>query len=62
MIGIDLGLLDPGAGAALVAAGLLSVLCFPLAALTVIRRGEQPPGRAADRPVLNPLDSPGGLT
>ena len=54
MIGIDLGLLDPGAGAALVAAGLLSVLCFPLAALTVIRRGEQLPSRAADLPVLNP--------
>jgi Kef-type K+ transport system membrane component KefB len=61
MIGIDLGLLDPGAGAALVAAGLLSVLCFPLAALTVIRRGERASGRTPDRPALTPLDSPGGL-
>jgi Kef-type K+ transport system membrane component KefB len=62
MIGIDLGLLDPGAGAALVAAGLLSVLCFPLAALTVIRRGEHAAGRTPDRPALTPLDSSGGLT
>ena len=62
MIGIDLGLLDAGTGAALVAAGLLSVLCFPLAALTVIRRGERSPGRAAARPALDPLDTPGGLT
>ena len=61
-IGIELGLLDSGPGAALVAAGLLSVLCFPLAALTVIRGGQRPAGRTADRSVLNPLDSPGGLT
>jgi hypothetical protein len=62
MIGIELGLLDPESGAALVAAGLLSVLCFPLAALTEIRGGQRPAGRTADRSVLNPLDSPGGLT
>lgn len=37
MIGIELGLLDPATGAGLVAAGLLSVLLFPLAALTVLR-------------------------
>lgn len=46
MIGIELGLLEPGAGAALVAAGLLSVLLFPLAALTVLRRGERSGDRA----------------
>jgi Kef-type K+ transport system membrane component KefB len=40
MIGIELGVLDPATSAALIAAGLLSVLIFPLAALTVIRRGE----------------------
>ncbi len=36
-IGIELGKLDPATGAALVAAGLLSVLLFPLAALTSLR-------------------------
>jgi Kef-type K+ transport system membrane component KefB len=40
MIGIELGLLDAASGAALIAAGLLSVLLFPLAALTVLRRRE----------------------
>jgi Kef-type K+ transport system membrane component KefB len=39
MIGIELGLLDEATGAALVAAGLLSVLVFPLLALTILRRG-----------------------
>jgi Kef-type K+ transport system membrane component KefB len=42
MIGIELGLLDQAEGAALIAAGLLSVLLFPLLALTVLRRDEQP--------------------
>ena len=37
MIGVELGLLDAATGAGLVAAGLLSVLIFPLAALTVLR-------------------------
>jgi Kef-type K+ transport system membrane component KefB len=40
MIGIELGLIDAATGAGLVAAGLLSVLLFPLAALTVLRAGE----------------------
>jgi Kef-type K+ transport system membrane component KefB len=40
MIGIELGLLDPATGAALIAAGLLSVLAFPLFALTMLRRGQ----------------------
>ena len=62
MIGIDLGRLDPGTGAALVAAGLLSVLCFPLGALTVIRRGERTSNRAPARHTLEQLDTPGGLT
>jgi Kef-type K+ transport system membrane component KefB len=39
MIGIELGLIDGATGAGLVAAGLLSVLIFPLAALTVLRAG-----------------------
>lgn len=40
MIGIELELLDEAGGAALVAAGLLSVLLFPLLALTLLRRGD----------------------
>jgi Kef-type K+ transport system membrane component KefB len=39
MIGIELRLIDAATGAGLVAAGLLSVLIFPLAALTVLRAG-----------------------
>jgi Kef-type K+ transport system membrane component KefB len=44
MIGIELGLLDAATAAALIAAGLLSVLLFPLAALTILRRQERVPG------------------
>jgi Kef-type K+ transport system membrane component KefB len=44
-IGMELGRLDQASGAALVAAGLLSVLLFPLAALTILR-GDT--GRRAD--------------
>jgi Kef-type K+ transport system membrane component KefB len=40
MIGTELGLLDGATAAALVAAGLVSVLVLPLAALTILRRGE----------------------
>jgi Kef-type K+ transport system membrane component KefB len=40
MIGIELELLDEATGAALIAAGLLSVLVFPLLALTLLRRAE----------------------
>src|ERR671922_226731 len=36
-IGVELGKLDQATGAALVAAGLLSVLFFPLASLTILR-------------------------
>jgi hypothetical protein len=36
-IGEELGKLDQATGAALVAAGLLSVLLFPMAALTLLR-------------------------
>ena len=45
MIGIELGTVDEATGAALVAAGLLSVLAFPLLALTLLRRGERSPAR-----------------
>ena len=36
--GLDLGLLRPATGAAMVAAGLLSVLLFPMGALVLLRR------------------------
>lgn len=48
-IGVDLGLIRQSTWAALVAAGLLSVLIFPLSALTLLRGGRQPD--AGDSPV-----------
>jgi Kef-type K+ transport system membrane component KefB len=42
-IGLDLGLTSTGAGAAFVAAGLLSVLLFPVSALSLLRRSERVP-------------------
>jgi Kef-type K+ transport system membrane component KefB len=42
MIGTDLGALDESTGAALIAAGLLSVLVFPMLALMLLRRAEAP--------------------
>jgi Kef-type K+ transport system membrane component KefB len=41
-IGMELGLLSRANGAALIAAGLLSVILFPLGALTLIRSGGAP--------------------
>jgi Kef-type K+ transport system membrane component KefB len=41
-IGMELGLLSKATGAAMVAAGLLSVLVFPAAALSVLGSGPQP--------------------
>lgn len=41
-IGLELGLLSEGSAAALIAAGLLSVLIFPLSALTLLRRAGKP--------------------
>ena len=40
-IGLELGVLDAATGAALVAAGLLSVLLFPLAALALLRSADR---------------------
>ncbi len=37
-IGADLGLIDQAESAALIAAGLLSVIVFPLAGVTMLRR------------------------
>src|SRR5215203_5918514 len=41
-IGIGLGILSPAIGAAMVVAGLLSVVLFPLGALTLLRDGGKP--------------------
>jgi hypothetical protein len=57
-IGRALGLMSAATAAALVAASLLSVLLFPLAALTLLRRaapsagGEQQAVPATERPAL----------
>jgi Kef-type K+ transport system membrane component KefB len=40
-IGLELGLLSEGSAAALIAAGLLSVVIFPLTALTLLRRADK---------------------
>ncbi|HET7481146.1 MAG TPA: cation:proton antiporter, partial [Rubrobacteraceae bacterium] len=50
-IGMELGILAPATGAALVVAGLLSVVLFPLGALTLLRAGKKPSA-----------DSQGGLS
>jgi Kef-type K+ transport system membrane component KefB len=41
-IGLDLGLITQANGAALIAAGLLSVIIFPISALTLLRQTAQP--------------------
>ena len=41
-IGLDLGLITQANGAALIAAGLLSVIIFPISALTLLRQAAQP--------------------
>jgi Kef-type K+ transport system membrane component KefB len=41
-IGMELEILSPAVGAAMVVAGLLSVVLFPLAALTLLRGGGKP--------------------
>lgn len=46
-IGMELGLLDAAEGAALVGAGLLSVLLFPLAGLVLLRRNAEPRPRTS---------------
>jgi Kef-type K+ transport system membrane component KefB len=45
-VGTDLGVLSAGTATALVAAGLLSVLLFPLIALTLLQRSEPAPAPA----------------
>ena len=45
-IGEDLGLIDAAEGAALIGAGLLSVLIFPATGLSLLMRGERKRGKA----------------
>ena len=51
-IGVALGKITPVTAAALVCAGLLSVLIFPLLALGLLRRNEPAPGPAAPAPAV----------
>jgi Kef-type K+ transport system membrane component KefB len=51
-IGMELGLIDPAEGAALVGAGLLSVLLLPLAGLVLLRRHAAPAVSPVPRPAL----------
>ena len=53
-IGVTLGKLTPVTAAALVCAGLLSVLIFPLIALTLLRRSTPEPAAAEAGPVPEP--------
>jgi Kef-type K+ transport system membrane component KefB len=53
-IGLELGLIDEANAAAFVAAGLLSVLIFPLAALGLLR-GEEGSGRTGPHPAAERL-------
>ena len=54
-IGVMLGKITPLTAAALVCAGLLSVLIFPLIALTLLRQGTPNPATAEAVPVPEPL-------
>jgi len=47
-IGLELDLIDAAESAALIGAGLLSVLIFPVTGLALLRGGEQPRAREPD--------------
>jgi Kef-type K+ transport system membrane component KefB len=50
-IGAELGLIDAAESAALIGAGLLSVLIFPVVGLALLRGGDQPrPGETEPEP------------
>lgn len=53
-IGQDMGLISAANAAALIAAGLLSVILFPLAALTILRRPESEPQSEGAPAVASP--------
>jgi Kef-type K+ transport system membrane component KefB len=54
-IGEDLDLVDASEGAALIAAGLLSVLIFPLLGLNLLKAGEKGRGKPEDEPESDAL-------
>src|SRR4051812_16979160 len=51
-IGVDLGVIDAATSAALVAAGLLSVVLFPASGLALLRHGSRPAVATVDQPQL----------
>ncbi len=55
-IGVQIGVVTKASAAGLIAAGLLSVIIFPVSGLALLRRGGQLPdgGHAAPRPVPTP--------
>jgi len=57
-IGLDLGLLEQSESAALIAAGLLSVMIFPLAGLTLLRRQGMAPARQPSAPLAGAAEEP----
>jgi Kef-type K+ transport system membrane component KefB len=57
-IGLELGILTPANGAAMVVAGLLSVVLFPLGALTLLRRGGKPDAAAQRDDLDDASDQP----
>jgi Kef-type K+ transport system membrane component KefB len=58
-IGLELGLIDPAEGAALIGAGLLSVLVFPVLGLALLRGAEEaPPSEAPREPAAEPAALP----
>jgi len=63
-IGVQLGRITPVTGAALVFAGLLSVLLFPAVALSVLRRtsDEPPSARSSTVPAVVGAGTPGGTS
>jgi Kef-type K+ transport system membrane component KefB len=59
-LGMDLGLISEGTGAALIAAGLLSVLMFPVGALALLRRSDRAAlgAESESRPVIEAAGEP----
>src|SRR3712207_2221533 len=58
-IGMELEILSPAIGAAMVVAGLLSVVLFPLGALTLLRGGGKPAAVAQRDSLDDAGDEPG---
>jgi Kef-type K+ transport system membrane component KefB len=53
-VGVDLDVISPATAAGLIAAGLLSVLIFPITALTLLKGGEAAQ-MVAEQPMLDPM-------